>query len=122
MTFREFILLLISVLSASCGQFLLKLGALKLGRASGSNVLSHVLSIALTPELVAGLTMYGLSAVFYILLLTRVDLSVAGPAVALGYVFSVLMGHFLFQEPIFLNRIFGLGFVVLGVVLLIWKK
>ncbi len=122
MTFREFILLLISVLSASCGQFLLKLGALKLGRASGSNVLSHVLSIALTPELVAGLTMYGLSAVFYILLLTRVDLSVAGPAVALGYVFSVLMGHFLFQEPIFLNRMFGLGFVVLGVVLLIWKK
>lgn len=64
MTLQEFLLFLSAILMASGGQFLLKLGAVKLGRVNANNVVSHVLSIALTPELVAGLAMYALSSVF----------------------------------------------------------
>jgi drug/metabolite transporter (DMT)-like permease len=75
-----------------------------------------------TPELLLGLTCYGIGAVAYILLLTRINLSVAAPAVSIGYIFSVLLGYFVLKETIPLNRVFGLGLIVAGVILVVWKK
>lgn len=122
MTLPEFGLFLISIISSVAGQFFLKAGASKLGRVDASNVFSHVLGIVTTPELVAGLTCYALGAIAYILVLTRVKLSIAGPSVALVYVFSLLMGYFIFQEPIPIGRAIGLGLIVFGVILVIWKN
>jgi len=121
-TLREFGLLLLAVLTAVGGQFFLKLGALRLGAATPGNAVSHVIRILTIPELVGGLTLYALSAVLYILVLTRVQLSVAGPAVSFGYIFSVLMGYFFFKEIITLRHLFGLGFIACGVVLVTWKQ
>lgn len=121
MTLPELGLFFISILTSVAGQFLLKAGALKLGKVNTSNLSSHVLGILITPELVAGLACYGLGAIAYIMLLTRVKLSIAGPAVALVYVFSVLLGYFMFQEPIPLSRVVGLGLITGGVMLVIWK-
>jgi drug/metabolite transporter (DMT)-like permease len=122
MSLREFGLLLLAVLTATAGQFLLKLGALKLGKASFNHLLTQVVGIATTPELLLGLALYGLGAVLYILLLTRVPLSVAGPAASLGYVFSVLLGYYFFREPILSRQLAGLGLIVCGVILLAWKR
>lgn len=122
MTLQEFGLLVISILSSVVGQFLLKSGALKLGKVSADNAVSLILNIITVPELLAGLTCYGLGAIAYILLLTRVNLSIAGPAIALGYVFSVLLGYFAFREVIPLERLFGLGMIVCGVLLVVWQK
>lgn len=121
MDLKEFGLLMISTIASVFGQLLLKLGANKLGAVTADNSISHVLNIITTPELVGGLACYGIGAVFYILLLTRVELSIAGPSAALIYVFSVLIGYFVFKEVIPIPRLFGLGFIVLGVVLLLGK-
>jgi multidrug transporter EmrE-like cation transporter len=118
----EFGLFLISILGSVAGQWLLKAGALKLGKVNASNLFSHILGIITTPELLAGLTCYGLGAIVYILLLTRVKLSVAGPAVALSYVFSMLLGYFIFREPVPFIRVVGLGLIICGVVLVISKN
>jgi drug/metabolite transporter (DMT)-like permease len=114
----EFSLLLMSV----TGQFFLKTGALKLGKVHAGNILSHILSMITIPELLLGITCYGIGAIAYILLLTRVNLSIAGPATSVGYILSVLIGYFILKEPLSLTRIFGLGFIVLGVILVVWKK
>ena len=119
MTFQEFAFFLMSIAAGTGGQFFLKTGALRLGRVSAGNFLSHVLSIATTPELLIGLVCYGIGAILYILLLTRVKLSVLGPAVALQYIFAVLMGKFIFGETIPLTRIAGMGLIIGGVVLLL---
>ncbi len=121
MTSKEFVFLLISILANISGQFFLKAGALKLGKVTTGNIVSHILSIALTPELVVGLACYGLGAIAYILLLTRVKLSIVGPSTALIYVFSVLLGYFAFQETIPVSRSVGLSFIVFGVVLVMWR-
>ncbi|MEL4898457.1 EamA family transporter [Crocosphaera sp. Alani8] len=121
MTFQEFCLLLVSVLTSAVGQLFLKLGATKLGKVDGSNAVSHIINIVLTPELILGLSCYGLGAIAYILLLTRVNLSVAGPSASIIYVFSVLIGYFVFKETIPIHRAFGLGFIVCGVLLVVWK-
>jgi len=122
MTPQEFILLMISVIASVAGQLFLKIGALKLGRVSTENAVIHIFRILTTSELVIGLTFYALGALAYIMLLTRVNLSVAGPSVSLVYVFSILIGYFIFRETIPLTRIVGLGFIVSGVILVIWQK
>jgi drug/metabolite transporter (DMT)-like permease len=118
----EFSLLLISVLISVAGQFFLKMGAVKLGKVDTSNFANHILNMITIPELLLGLTFYGIGAVAYILLLTRVNLSVAAPAVSVGYIFSVLLGYFVLKEPISLTRCFGLGLIVTGVILVVWRK
>jgi multidrug transporter EmrE-like cation transporter len=121
MKFVEILVLLGAVLSGSVGQFFLKSGTAKLGAVTASNVLGHIISIVLIPQLVIGLVFYAAGAILYILLLTRVPLSVLGPAVAIQYVFAVLMGHFLFNEIVPFSRVVGLGFVICGVILIMWK-
>ena len=122
MSLAEFSLLLSSILVGVAGQFFLKLGALKLGKAELSNAWSHILRIAFTPELLLGLTFYALAAIAYILVLTRVKLSIVGPSVALSYVFAVLLGYFVFKEPLPIGRIAGLGFIITGVILVLSQK
>ncbi|HIK43636.1 MAG TPA: EamA-like transporter family protein, partial [Leptolyngbyaceae cyanobacterium M65_K2018_010] len=114
MTIQEVGLLLVAVVASSFGQLFLKLGAMQLGKVTGENVLAHVLKIASTPYLLAGLAAYGIGAVAYILLLTRVKLSVAAPANSLIYVTSVLIGYWVFKEVIPPLRLAGLGFIVMG--------
>ncbi|MFK8182949.1 MAG: EamA-like transporter family protein [Phormidesmis sp.] len=119
MTLQELGLLLLSVLTAACGQLLLKMGALKLAAIEATALLERVISAAMIPELIAGLAAYGLSAVAYILLLTRVKLSVAAPSTALIYIFSVLIGIVVFKEPISSLRLVGLALIAGGVILVV---
>lgn len=122
MTPQEFSLLLMSVFASVAGQFFLKAGALKLGKVDIGNAVSHVFRMITTTEVVIGLVCYGLGAIAYILLLTRVNLSVAGPSVSLVYVFSVLLGYFIFRETIPITRFVGLSFIIAGVILVVWQN
>ncbi|MEH2049707.1 EamA family transporter [Nostoc sp.] len=122
MNLQEFALLIMSIATNLGGQFFLKLGALKLSKFNSANAISNIISIATTPELLIGLTCYGLGAIAYILLLTRVNLSIAAPSISLVYVFSVLLGYFIFKETIPLTRLVGLSFIVGGVILVVWHK
>ena len=122
MSLPELSLLLISVLAGVFGQFFLKLGASKLGKVELDNAVNHILSIVLTPELLIGLTCYGLGAIVYILLLTRVNLSIAAPAISLSYIFSVLLGHFWFRESIVSAQLIGLAAISVGVILVKSQK
>jgi drug/metabolite transporter (DMT)-like permease len=121
-TLQELGLLLMSVLAGVAGQFFLKTGALKLGRVDAGNIIAKILGILATPQLLIGLVCYGLGAVAYILLLTRVKLSIVGPSVALSYVFSVLLGYFVFNEAVPITRVLGLVLIFSGVVLVVWKS
>jgi drug/metabolite transporter (DMT)-like permease len=121
-TFPELSLLLLSVLAGVFGQFFLKMGAVKLGKVEIENVVNHILRMITIPELIFGLTCYGTGAIVYILLLTRVNLSVAAPAISLSYIFSVLLGHFWFREQIAVGQIFGLAAISVGVILVVSHK
>lgn len=115
MTPQEFGLFLVSILTNSVGQFLLKAGALKLGATPPQGAIAFLQGVLSTPELLLGLMGYGCGAMAYILLLTRVNLSVAGPATALAYVIAVLIGRFGFGEAIPPTRWLGLVLIVAGV-------
>ena len=122
MGFGNIVMLIITVLTGSVGQFFLKKGADKLGAVSGSNFVNHILGIVMIPELLIGLTCYAGAAVLYILILTRVPLSVLAPSVALQYVIAVMVGKYAFGDEIPGYRWFGLGMIICGVMLVILKK
>jgi len=115
-------LLLASVATNVAGQFFLKSGALKLQYVNASGVLERVIGSILIPELLIGLSFYGCGAVAYILLLSKVPLSIAGPCISLCYVASVVMGAFLFKEIIPVTRLVGMALIVCGVVLVVVQK
>lgn len=122
MGFKEFLLLLSSIFASGFGQFFLKKGALDLGEVTFNNMIDHVTRIILTPNLVIGLGCYGLGAITYILVLTRVPLSVVGPSSSLIYIISVMLGYFYFNETIGLTRSIGLGVIICGVILVVYQK
>jgi drug/metabolite transporter (DMT)-like permease len=121
-TLSELVLLLVTVSIGTAGQFLLKLGALKLAGVEASSFLGKIIGIATIPEIITGLMCYGLGAVGYILLLSRIKLSIVGPSIALGYVLSVVVGHFAFREQIPFSRLVGVGLIVCGVILVVWER
>jgi small multidrug resistance pump len=100
---------LLSAISASVvGQALLKAGA---------GVSSFVEQLG-DWRTHAGLGIYGLSAILYIVALRRIPLSVALPCTALSYIAVALVGHYAFQEPLGLQRLLALALIGVGVVLL----
>ncbi len=122
MTITEISLLMMSVLTSVGGQFFLKSGAIKLGRVSTINIISIITNFSQVNDLMIGICLYALGAISYILLLTRVDLSVAAPCISLSYIFSVIIGILVFRETILASRIIGLFFITLGVSLVIWQR
>jgi len=122
MTSNELILLFLAVLGSVGGQLFLKLGADKLAPLLQQRSLGTFLSAIQIPELIVGLGCYGLGAVAYILLLTQVPLSVAGPSASLIYVFSVLLGYFVFREAIPIGRLLGIGLIISGVILVVARN
>lgn len=122
MTPQEFFLLLVAILASVGGQFFLKSGALKLAKDGADSIAAHILSIITIPDLIIGLICYAIGAIAYILVLRSVNLSIVGPSIAASYIFSVLIGHFVFHEAIPVERVVGLGFIVCGVVLVVWNR
>lgn len=86
-------ILLTAVALATTGQLLLKagmnrVGVVDLGAVGG--LLAIALKAVATWQVVVGLAMFGLSAVFWLVTLSRVPLSTAYPVVSLSYVLILL--------------------------------
>ncbi len=52
---------------------------------------------------------------FWILALSRVDVSVAYPMLSVGYVVNALAAWLLFSEAVTVSRAAGIGIIILGV-------
>ncbi|EKV01778.1 EamA-like family transporter [Leptolyngbya sp. PCC 7375] len=118
----EFFLLLMAVLLSVAGQIFLKFGALQLGAVNASNLVTQIFKIATTYELIIGLMFYGFGAIAYILVLTRVPLSTAGPAASMIYIFTVVSGSLFFNEAITAAKILGLVTITIGVLIISLKS
>ena len=65
-----------------------------------------------------GLVLYGASAMFYIVALRRIPMSVALPSTAVSYVAAALIGHLVFAEPLGGQQAAAIMLIAAGVVLL----
>ena len=113
------VLILGSVLLSSGSQILLKFGmttsAVQAALKAQEGVLPVALAIATSPLVVVGLASFGMSAVLWLFVLSKVSLSSAYPFVALGIVITVFAGRVLLGEPVSALKMLGVGLIVGGV-------
>lgn len=119
MTPITFSLLLAGVLLNAGAQLLLKAGTNRVGgfEFTWANVGPVGAQLVANPPIVAGLACYVVSVVVWILALSRVPVSVAYPMLSLGYVVNAFAAWWLFGEALAAQKLVGIAFIVVGVVL-----
>jgi multidrug transporter EmrE-like cation transporter len=117
MTPLTFALILFGVLLNAGAQLLLKAGTTAVGHFefSGANVLPIGWRLATEPHILGGLSCYVISVVVWVLALSRVEVSIAYPMLSIGYVVNAAAAWFLFGEAVSMQRMAGIGIIVLGV-------
>lgn len=103
-----FSVLLLSVGLNAAGQLLFK--AASLAQADGT-----IVDMFFHLETWAGLVLYGLSAVAWLWVLSRAQLSYAYPVLALSFPMVVGLSAVLFGESVSLTRWVGTGLILVGV-------
>lgn len=116
----ELAMILVAVGLVIGGQLLLKAGMLRVGAIDRSRVrepLALLASIAKTPAVVAGLAVYGVSAMAWLVVLSRSDLSYAYPFLSIAYAGVTAAATVVFRERFSPIQWSGLVFVMVGVVI-----
>jgi multidrug transporter EmrE-like cation transporter len=113
------IYILISVITGAVGQVMLKKGMTTLGPLviSLKEIPSLVLKIAMNPFIFFGLLIYVGGILFWLVALSRVDLSFAYPFASLSYVLMFLASWLFLNEQITMLRIIGSLVIILGVII-----
>jgi multidrug transporter EmrE-like cation transporter len=114
------IYIMISVLAGAMGQVLLKKGMGSMGplTLSVGELGSILWRVATNPYVVIGLSIYVGGTVFWLVTLSRVDLSYAYPFASLSYVVMLGASWYLFNEDVTVLRLLGTFVVGVGVFLI----
>ena len=112
-------LILVSVALAATAQLTLKHGMNQVTEASGTATLSagSLRAILTNVSVVGGLLIFGLSAVVWLMVLSRASLSFAYPFASLTYVLIVLADKLVLHEEIPVLRWAGVFAIMTGIIL-----
>ena len=113
-------LILTGVMLNAAAQLLLKAGTNAVGEFAfhTANILPVGLKIAFQPYILAGMSCYAISLVIWIMALSRVPVSIAYPMLSIGYVVNAFVAWQWFGEALSAQKLLGIGFIVIGVVLI----
>lgn len=112
-------LAIFSVMLATAAQILLRAGMERVGYIGAGRLGSPVklaLQVARTPQVLMGLGLFGLSAVTWLIVLSRVPLSFAYPFAGLVYVLTTVFARFVLKEPVPSLRWFGIALIIIGII------
>jgi drug/metabolite transporter (DMT)-like permease len=79
---------------------------------------SSLKALVREPFVWAGLALFGVSALVWLVVLSRASLSFAYPFAALTYVLILLFDRFALDEPVPVLRWGGVGFITVGIFLI----
>jgi len=120
MTWAAFALILTGVLLNAAAQLALKASVSDTGviNLDMQSLFSSAGSLASNLWLWLGLICYGISVIVWILALSRVDVSIAYPMLSIGYIVNAVAAWHLFDEPMNIGKIVGIGIIIVGVYIL----
>jgi drug/metabolite transporter (DMT)-like permease len=81
-------------------------------------VLRQLPSILLTPSILIGFILFGISSLLWLSVISKNQLSYAYPMVGLGYVIILILSRVFLNEAINSWRIIGVACIVGGVILI----
>lgn len=112
-------MLIVALLLGAVGQVALKKALTNYTDIHGDiHGLGMLLQAMMTPGVVFGLACYVLSTVLYLFVMSRIDLSLLYPMVAMNYVFVTVLSRLYLKEEITWLRVVGLTVIIAGVVII----
>ena len=120
MTWAAFALVLTGVLLNAVAQLALKASVNDTGIINFDlqSLLTSANGLASNLWLWLGLACYAISVVVWILALSRVDVSIAYPMLSIGYIVNAIAAWHLFDEPMNIGKVVGIGIIIVGVYVL----
>jgi multidrug transporter EmrE-like cation transporter len=120
MTPVTFGMILSGVLLNAAAQFFLKMATNKVGiiQISSALSLSALSSIFMQWPMILGLFCYGFSLLVWLMALSRTDVTLAYPMLAIGYVINAIAAQTFLGEIVTPQRWLAIGFILVGVILL----
>lgn len=112
------IIILIGILFASLGQVFWKIGMNSIGAIDKFSI-PGIISMFLNPVVLLGLFMYGLSTVFWLIALSRKDLSFVYPFISLTFIIVLFLSYFILKEQIGTARIIGTIIIIIGLMVVV---
>lgn len=117
MSLKLFLLIMVNVTLGVAGQTLIKVGVNRVGGFDFSNIVGFFLDSFSDPLILLGEFLYALSAVLWLVVLSKADLSLAYPLLSLGYILVLFISAFYLSEPISITNLLGVVLICGGVVL-----
>jgi drug/metabolite transporter (DMT)-like permease len=91
-------------------QFLLKQGSIRLAPTLEGTIFNWAL--------ILGMLLYFVNAIFFILIIKHMDLSIAQPTMSLSFVWVILLSFFYFKEILSIWTFTGMVMIIIGVIFL----
>ena len=110
----RFGLIFSAIFLAAFGQIILKLGMAKSGQLSFA--FSHFVKTFSNPVILAGLALYGVSLLIWLVVLSREELSFVYPMVAFAYVITTVLAVIFLHESVPPLRWIGLSIIIVGII------
>jgi multidrug transporter EmrE-like cation transporter len=108
--------IVIAVLTGALAQTLMKLGTRQVGSFGGLPFFQYLFRLLTTPLVLVAIASYGFGVIFYMFMLSRLDLSFLYPVMtALGLVFTSLISALLLGEQLSPLRLGGIALMVAAV-------
>lgn len=113
------LLVLIEVVLNVTAQILLKVGMTRIGQFAfhGINIAPIAFQVLTSPFIMFGVSVYVISLIIWLLVLSRIDVSLAYPLISLGFVLNAGIAYFLLGEHITLMRLIGTIVIMFGIFL-----
>ncbi len=116
-------LIFCSMFLSVAGELLLKSGMNQLEGLSFDGIgpaVHSIITIFTNPSIFVGFVVYGISAMFWLAVLSRLDLSFAYPFLAIMYLLVPLAAKIFLGEHIPAGRWVGIAIIVIGVLAVAW--
>ena len=113
---KDFLLIFVNILFTVIGHLMLKHGMSQVGRVSSISLLPSIAARAVfNPFVVFGLLVFLMTSGLWLVVLSRVKLSLAYPMLSISYILAIFFSWLLFKEHIPWIRIVGAFVICIGV-------
>lgn len=114
----NYLIMITSILLAVAGQLLMKRGMMAFGTFPVSQLLFNLIPMFMNPYVFFGFACFGLSSIFWLVVLSRLPLSLVYPMVSVAYVLVAFVSFIWFKENVSMIRWLGIAIIIVGVFLI----
>ena len=110
-------IIIIGIIFAAFGQVSWKLGMNQAGQLAALN-LATLSTVLLNPYVLLGFVMYALSTIFWLIALSKKELSFVYPFISLTYIIVLVLSSLVLKESMGVSKLVGTLIIIIGLIII----